>query len=68
MQSRLNPFMDTTIPMGSFSTVGEGQTANLALPTGGTVIDALHFEYSHSAAAGEEFNASHMIATIMLND
>lgn len=68
MRSKLNPFMDTTIPMGTFATVGEGETANQSLPTGGITIDALHFQYPHSAVADAEFDASHMVAVVMLND
>lgn len=68
MGSQVNPNLDTMISMGSFSTVGEGEQANRAIPTGGTIIDAFNFEYPHSAVADAEFDASHMILTVMLNE
>jgi len=64
---RINPNFDSHIPIGSFSSVGEGETANVAVATGGIIYDAFHFEYPKSAVVGSEFDASHMHLRISLN-
>lgn len=65
--SQVNPNFDSHIPLNSFSSVGEDQTANVSVATGGRIIDAFHFEYPKSAVAGEEFDASHMHLRVNLN-
>ena len=64
---QVNPSFDNHVPLSSFSSVGEDQTANVAVSTGGTIIDAFHFEYPKSAVVGEEFDASHMHLRVNLN-
>lgn len=68
MKSMINPFFDTSKPFGSFSSVAEGQEANVALATGGIIYDALHFEYPYSVVIGGEFTKAHMTLTVMLNE
>ncbi len=57
--------MDINRPLDSFSSVGEGQTANVAIQPG-PVYDEIHIEYPHSTTAGAEFTASH-ITGVRLN-
>ena len=52
-------------PLDSFSSVGEGQTANVALQPG-VIYDALHLEYPYDATAGAEFQSAH-ITGVRLN-
>jgi Viral coat protein P2 N-terminal domain len=64
----INQNFDSHIPLGSFSSVGEGETANVSVATGGVIYDALHFEYPYSAVVGSEFDTSHMRLRVVLNE
>lgn len=65
---QINPNFDSHVPLGSFSSVGEGETANLSVATGGIIYDGFHFEYPKSAVGGSEFDTSHMHLRIVLNE
>lgn len=50
--------MDIYRPLDSFSSVGNNQTATVALQPGPT-YDEIHFEYPYSTTAGAELDKSH---------
>lgn len=55
------------LPLNSFSSVGEGETANVALETGGVIYDNIHVEYPNSALLDAEFDVSNMQVRLNLN-
>ena len=57
--------MDTYRPLDSFASVGEGQTAVVALQPGPT-YDEIHLEFPYSVTVGAEFTSAH-IAAVRLN-
>jgi len=57
--------MDGQLPLQSFASVGQNQTAVVGLETGPT-YDEVHLEYNHDATVGDEFDDSH-ITGVRLN-
>ena len=50
--------MDGKLPLQSFASVGQNQTAVVSLEVGPT-YDEIHFEYNYDATGGDEFDMSH---------
>lgn len=51
--------MDGMLPLQSFASVGQNQTAVVGLEVGPT-YDEVHLEYNYDATVGDEFDSSHI--------